>query len=1050
VPVTHHLREGFLPSLSLRRPVTVVMAFVALLVVGYVAYTRVPVSMLPSGQENPFLYLYVPYPNSSPAEVEQRIARPLEGVLRTMSGIDRLNTNSDANGCGAFIQFDQNADMDEEYNQLRDRIDRLMAELPSDVRRVYVHRWNMENIPVLGIDFPVTGSFTDLYAVVNEQIRQPIERLDGVARVDVWGAEVYRVEIGLVQDRVNAHGVDVYRLIQQLERDNFAMSSGWVRDGGEKLYVRSDARFTSLAEIRNLPIEGHPGLVLSDLAEVVYAPPERHEFFRFDGHPGVTVMVQKESMANTIDVAQRVLAALEGDILRRPQLAGFTPHVFLNQATIILTSLNQLRSTGLWGGLFAIFVLYFFLRRVRMTLVISAAIPLSVLISMTLIYFMGWSLNIITMMGLIIGLGMVVDNSIVVTEAIYVRRLAGEGLFRAALHGASEVGLAITVSTLTTVAVFMPLIFMTGSREMAFIMARIGMPVSFALLGSLLVALLFIPLVMSRIMSGKPPVEPRSVVLLANAYQRGLGWVMNHRLEMALIALVLMASLAIPLDKVVSSEDGQGNIVANLSVSFDMPDHYSPQQADRILRRYEAFMEANRRRYGLDYVETRYWQGGGSIWAILKPDTRPWYTYAWHNLRRKAGLPADVPLSAQEALDHFRKNAPRFAGVELSVDRREDETQRTSVTLFGDDTRTLVRLAREVERRLRLLPEITEVKSDMDEGTDELRLRVDRMRAMEYGIDGGTIGSTVGYVMRGVELNPFHTPERDITIQAGLREEDRRTLDQVLNLVIAGPGGSRVRLGSLVDVEVGKDLKSISREDGKTRVIVTAISPTKDIRSLADRITSAMKDVQLPRGYQWSLSGQFERMEDEFSDVRFAMIMAVTFVFLLMGILFESFILPLSVIVSIPFGFLGVYWLFYVTGSQMGVMAMIGTIVLIGVVVNNAIVLVDLVNRLRADGLDRRTAIMEAGRNRLRPILMTSGTTVFGLVPMAISNANMVGIPYDTLGLAMIGGLVASTFMTLFMVPLFYSLFDDLRVFAARFVASASSARGSRAQDVAP
>ncbi len=1030
--LTQRLRESLLPRISLNRPVTVTMAFIAVLVVGVVAYTRVPLAMLPTGQDNPWLHVRVPYRDASPAEVEDQIARPLEGTLRTLSGVDRVYTTSNRGGCWANIRFDQNVNMAEAYNQLKERADRLLTELPDDVEDVHVFKWSADDLFVLGVDFLLERGYPDLFTLVDEQIRQPLERLDGVANVQIWGAQAFRIEIGIRQDRINAHQVDVYSLMEQLRSDNFALSSGWVRDGGRKLYVRSDSRFASLYEISNLPVEGHLGLILSDIAEIAYAPPEDEHFFRLDGQPGVGIVVRKEGLANTVEVTDRVLDVLNNDLLTRPQLLGFRPRVYLDQGHIILDSLAQLRSAGLWGGLFALLILLYFLRRVRMTLIITAAIPLSILMSLTMVYFMGWSLNIITMMGLIIGLGMVVDNSIVVTEAIHARRVDGEEPREASLHGASEVALAITVSTVTTVAVFLPLIFMTGNREMSFVMARIGMPVIFALLASLVVALLFIPLITSRIMRGDPPTDARLVARTSDWYGRVLRSVMRHRVETVFVVALLFASITIPMGRLPKAMRGEGSIFSSLYVRFDMPDFYTVAQTDSIMLRYETFLDEQRERYGIVYVQTDIWRCGGSLWAFLQPDTRAWYTVGWHNLARKFGASPEVPVSDDEALKHFRENAPRFAGVKLNVDRRQQAARQTSVTLFGDDTRTLLRLAAEVERRLRAVPAISEVNSDMERGDDELLLYIDRERAQQRQLDGGTIAATLNYAMRGAPLAPYHTSEREVELRMALRREERRTLDQVMNIHVEGEQGSRAPIASLVNVRVDRGLEEIVRENGKTRVSVSAISADKDLRGLAGHIAKALDGFEMPPGYQWTLSGRFEGMQEQEAEMGFAMLMAVIFVFLLMGILFESFVLPFSVILSIPFSFLGVYWLLYLTGETFDMMAGIGTIILIGVVVNNAIVLVDLVNRLRAEGLHRLDAIVEGGRQRLRPILMTSATTIFGLVPMAVGNTNALGISYNTLGQAMIGGLFTSTLLTLFVVPLFYSLFDDLRELAAR------------------
>ena len=1050
MPLVHRVRESLLPSLSLRRPVTVVMVFIALLTVGYIAYSRISLALLPGGLERRWLGVYVPYTGSSGLEVEQLIARPVERVLRTMGGIEHVYTSSSHRGCWASLSFRQDVDMSEAYNQLRDRVDRIMVDMPDEVKRVWIRKSRgTDSIPVLWMGLTTDKDVDDLYTLVYEQLIRPLERIDGVANVEMWGAHPPRIEIALAQERVNAHNVSVYRLVSQLQRDNFAMSSGWVSDGSHKLYVRSDSRFTSFEQIRDLPIEGHPGLKLGDVAEVTFASPDERSFVRIDGDRAVSMEIIKESMANTVEVSRRVLDVLENDLLKRPQLQGFGIHVPFNQGALIEGSLDQLRGTGLWGGLFALFILYFFLRRYRMTLVITGAIPLSVMISLTMIYAMGWSLNMMTMAGLIIGVGMVVDNSIVVVEAIYARRVAGEAPRRAAIHGASEVGLAITVSTLTTVVVFLPLIF-TGRAESSFFLSRIGMPVVFALLGSLLVALLFIPLVTSRLMGGTTvPEEPRSITAVSRGYGHILTWAMNHRLES--VTLALFGTITIPMNDLPDAPGRRWHGSRGVYVRFNMPDHYDSTQTDNILKHYEAFMDTQRENYGLRAVRTRGWGRGGYIVGYMFPDERKWYTTAYHDIMDAVGAPVKRSLSREDALDHFRENAPRFVGVEWSIDRQQDDAQRTSVTLWGQDTRTLIGLSDEVERRLRALPEITEVNSDMERADQELYLRVNRDRAQRQGLDGSTVARALGYTMRGRSLRAYSAGDREVDLRVTTQRADRQRLDQVLNVVVEGDRGSRATIGSLVDVDVGRGLHRISRENGRTRVRVTAISTQKDIGNLATRIRAALDGFEMPRGYQWTLSGRFEEMRESRKEMNFALIMAIALVFLLMGVLFESFILPLSVILSVPFSFLGVYWLLYAFGTPLDDMVWIGTVVLIGVVVNNAIVLIDLVGRLRKEGHERLGAIVEAGRQRFRPIVMTSATTIFGLVPMAMGNASMMGMPYSSMGQAMIGGLLTSTFLTLFVVPLFYTLLDDLRLATARLLALASaSARGAASAPEVP
>jgi hydrophobic/amphiphilic exporter-1 (mainly G- bacteria), HAE1 family len=1020
----------FLPRFALKRPVTVAMVFIALIVTGTIAYLKIPVSLIPRGRENRRMGMWISYRNATPSVVERQIARPVEEMMRTMSGLRRVYSSSSRGGCWVSLNFNEGTDMDGAYNQVRDRIDRVMPELPEGVRNIQIRKWSDDDMSILGIDFRTSRPGEDLHQLITEQLKRPLERIDGVANVGMWGTRSAMVRISLSREKVNAHRVSTFRLMRQLQSDNFAGGSGWIYDGRDKIYVRSDSRFRTLEEIRNLPVDGAPGVRLRDVADVALEKPPREWRYRINGERAFGIWVKKEAQANTVDIVSKVLKLLDDDIIKRPQMKGFAYNVYFSQADHIQTSLDQLSSSGLWGGLFAILVLLFFLQRIRVTLVIACAIPLSIIFSLTVFYFMGWTLNTVTMTGLIIAFGMVVDNSIVVVEAIHARRMAGEAALSASLHGASEVGLAITVSTMTTLVVFLPLMFMSGSEELSWIMARLGMPVIFALIGSLVVALVFIPLATSLLMRTEAPKEARLITWLRKRYERGLAWSIDHRFEGLLIAIALSVTITIPMDKVKSSMRG-GRWTPSFHVHVDMPRHYDLAKADTIMVQYERFLLANSEKYGVAQIEVSTRRGGGRIWCPLKRVRRAWYETGWDNLLIAVGIREKSHMTKEDIEEDMRKRAPRFAGVKMNLDRRdenpEDRPKTASVMLFGEDTWTLINLADEVERRLKLIPGVTDVQSDVTRGNEELILAVNRDVAQQYGVSSTRIGSTVGGIMRGMDLRRFHTPDREISVWVGLRREDRMKLDQVMNLEVVGETGKRTSVRSLVNVRYGRGLNRIQRADGRTRIRVKAISREKDIGDIREKAQQAMSGLSMPDGYQWSFSGDFSRMRGEETDMQFAMIMAGLFVFLLMGILFESFLLPLSIIIAIPLSFLGVYWLLFALGMKLDMLGNIGTIVLIGVVVNNAIVLVDLINNLRGDGLDLRQAILEGGRHRFRPIVMTTATTVCGLLPISIGDAKAIGMRYDTLGVVMIGGLVVSTVLTLFVVPLTYSLFEDAR-----------------------
>jgi hydrophobic/amphiphilic exporter-1 (mainly G- bacteria), HAE1 family len=1040
MPVTWQLPENALSRFSVRRRVTTIVVFATLLITGVVATQRIAHEYLPKEYEVPAFTILIPYRNSTPTEVEHLIARPLERVVRTMNHVKNVSTSSSSTGCRARVTFEGNIDAADSFKELRDGADRLIAELPNEIKRITISP-RTEKFPVLFLVFEYDNSKADLSVVFEEQVRRPLERVRGVAAVNIGGVEAYRIEIALNSNRLDAHHVDARRLLTQLQQDNFAMSAGWITDRSRKLYVRCDARFTSVEELRSLPIDGHPELTLADVAEVRFQPPEPDYHSRVNGRSAVTVLVWKEADANAVAVGRHVRDVLEQDIMQRPQLAEFTMGTFFDEGKEISDSLDQLKSAGLWGGFFAVFVIFYFFRRILMTFVIAAAIPLSLMSAIIVMYFLGWTLNIVTMMGLIVGVGMVVDNSIVVTEAIFTRRANGEDAIHAAIHGASEVGLAITVSTLTTITVFLPIIFMSDHRTVSYLAGQLGMPIIFELVGSLVVALIFIPFFTSRVLRSASPAQPRAISWITNLYGRMLRITTTHRLESVVMVVMLFMTISIPINNVETTFGGGSLILRRLHFDFDMPDHYSPEVTDGIVRHYEDYLDSNRDWYGIDYLATSYWNGHAQIRAWLRSDMKEWYVMAW--LRFQALFregDAEAP-TANEKYDDFHANAPGFVGVEVrsrrSMPNDKVDTDRAAITLYGYNTEKLLRLSDEVKRRLILISEISEVRSSVDDGSDQIHLRVMRDAAQRSGVSGTTVAQTVSNTVRGVSLTPLHLSERDVAVQFALQETDRRSLDQVLNFVVNNEDGQSMLLRSMVDVEISRSLTNVARHNGRTSLTLTAMTSQGDVYDLAGKITLALQDFEMPPGYQWSLAGRFVEFAEYETALFFIAMMSIVFVFLLMGILFESFILPLSVVVSIPYSIFGVYWCLYLTGKPLDItMTGIGIVILIGVVVNNAIVLVDLINRLRDDDtMDRLDAIIEAGRRRFRPILMTSGTTIVGLIPMALGNTKAMGsFPYDVLGVTLIGGLMASTLLTLFVVPLFYTLFDDLRHTVSRLM----------------
>ena len=1038
-------RGYLLPRLSLDRPVSVIMAVAALLVVGVVAYTRIPLDLVPGGLEGDRLYVRAGYADASPAEVEREVTRPLEEAIATVPRVGRVISGADRGGAWANVQFLPGTDMHEAYADLRDRIDRAMAELPEEIERVQVLRWNQDDWPVMWIGASLEGEFADAFQLLDVHVRPALQRIEGVGTVEVRGEAARQVRIELDQGRLRGHGVSPYEVGRRLASLNFALPGGRVMEGGRRIHVRSLGRFESLDEVRQLIVDDEHGLRLGDVAEVALKPPKQEWFTRIDGRPALGIEVMKASGGNLVEISRGVRAKL-ADLQRRPHLEGVDFEIFWDQGEHIVESVDNLKSTGLWGGLFAGLVLLFFLRAVRMTLIITLAIPLSVTATVATIYFLGWSLNLITMMGLMLSLGLVVDNAIVIVENIHRRRQEGAGPREASIRGAGEVGLAVTMATLTTVVVFLPLILMSGDEEFAFIMLRLGGPVVVGLLASLVIALLIVPLAAQRIGTSGGG-DPRIIARGRAAYERVLAWVLTHRLDTTLIVLAAMASMQIPMQGL-ERTDGGSRSRKDIWLALRMPEGQTIEAADRFIAGVEDTLLSHRESYGIRLVETWSSNSFGRIHLILEEDeSNDWYAVAWNDLLESAGLRHSPHMDYVEVLEDIEERLPMPPGFEMRINWRDGggDDNTVSVNLHGPDTDRLVELSREVERRLEGIPGLLSVQTDVDRGATELRVRLDRAQVRRYGLDPRVISGNISYALRGRELTRMHTDDgREVSVFFQLREADRRSLHQLRNLTFRAPGGNEIPLETLARLEVAQGLGGIRREDRQTVLAVTATTTEAGAESLFERVDEAMAGFETPRGYRWDKGERFQRLQQQEDSRLFALILSVTFVFLLMGVLFESFVLPLSVIVAIPFSFLGVFWTLYLTKTPFDLLSGIGTVILVGVVVNNAIVLIDLANRLRAEGHDRFEALMEAGRLRFRPILMTTFTTICGLLPMAVGNARMIGMPYAPLGRTMMGGLLASMVLTLVIVPLCYTFFDDLRELLRRVGRSAVAAARER------
>ena len=1046
-----HDNKYLLPRFSVNRPVTVVMSLVSLLVVGYIAYTRIPLTLLPEGLNWPQLFVWVSYPNAGAVEVEQKVVHHLEEAIAQVNRVKTIYANASSNSCLLRVEFQRGTDVQLAFAEMKDRLDRVMPDLPDEIEQIFVRRWNQDDIPIMQGAFVFGGDQVDAPLLIENYLDPVLSRVTGVGNVQLWGLQSKEVLVELDQGKVRGHGVNVFETISNLRDQNLTMPGGWVIEGGKKIYVRSVGRYQDLAEIAGTVVDPERRLQLDDIGEVAYKRPKKDEVNRIDRSESQGFAVIKASGANIVEVSRGVQQAME-KLKTHPKLEGIDFKVFWDQGEQVVKSVYNLQNSGLWGGLFAALVLFFFLRAVRITMIITLAIPLSILVTITALYFIGWSLNMATMMGLMLSLGLVVDNAIVIVENIYRKRQEGIDPRTASVEGAGEVGLAVTMATLTTVVVFLPLILMSDEQEFSFWMLRIGLPVIVGLVASLLIALIFIPLAALKLATSKERPELGLIVWFRKYYVRSLRWILRNRLDAFVIALALFASIQIPIEGM-KRTDKQNRNDSRMDLAFEMPSGQSLDQAEKFMNAVEDTVMVRKGEYNVDMLRTYFRRGWGRVTLFfVEEEDMEWYQVAWHDFGTSVGFIEKEHLDYKEIEKDIRKRLYLPPGISLRVNWENSEQDAgVNVSLYGEDTRVLIDLAEEVERRLESIPGLLSVNTDMDQGGTELQVRLNREQVQRYGISPQAISGNIAYALRGANVNKFHTDDgREVDIRVQLASYDRQNLQDLRNLTFAAGGDREVPLESLAAIYVERTLGRIRRENRQTMLNVSARASKDQAKELFAQVDQVMQGFEMPRGYRWDKGTRFVRLEEQDQSQMFAMIMSVTFVFLLMGVLFESFVLPLSVIISIPFSFLGVYWILYLTDTTFEIMSMIGSVILIGVVVNNAIVLIDLANRLRSEGKSRFDALVEAGQYRFRPILMTTFTTAFGLIPMAAGNSAMVGLAYAPLGRTMIGGLLASMVLTLMLVPLFYTFFDDFRDVAQKIMASAFGKKGQEEEAAEP
>jgi hydrophobic/amphiphilic exporter-1 (mainly G- bacteria), HAE1 family len=1023
-----------LPQLSLRRPVATLMAYLILLVVGVVSWRSLPVDLLPK-VEFTQLNVRVRYPNVGPQEIEQIITNRIENVVAGLPNLERLGSFSEEGMSRIRLDFARGTDLDEAANDLRSALDRIRDDLPPEVDAPEIFKFDLDNVEVIGLVATSTRHLEDLTRILEREVSRRFKQIPGVGAVELMGGIRRQVRVDLHRDRLRAAGLTALDVEEALRRENTTVPGGNVKGGLGDLYVRPVAEFRTVAEIGRTvvtTVAGQP-VHLEDVADVIDGWEDVRYLAEVNGTPSVTVAIQKQSGSNTVEVAERIRAEVDRLNAERDDL-HLT--IFSDQSNFINQSIDNVRSSGLWGSLLAIFVLYAFLRSGASTAIIAISIPVSIIACFALLYFGGLTLNQMTFGGLALGVGMMVDNAVVVLENI-VRKREENGLppDEAAAVGASEMGGAMLASTLTTCVVFLPLVFMQSTSGSLF--QSLALVVVFCQGCSLLVGFTVVPVLAARMLrKGSAPsaIAPERQAALATAsarpgltarlerwYGRLLRRALGRRGRMFALTGLLVAGAAllwplIPVELAPHTDADEVDVELEMAQGTNLA--VVRAYVDELETRVRAALPPGQ----VDMISTEIRGGDAEVELRLVPREQRTMSGAQVADRLRAAVAGKIPggevsVNAQPGLWILRRIFSSGEGQDA-----------VEVELRGWDIERADQIAAQMRTRMQQVPGITGVRVSRREGRPEERLVFERERIAEMGLSVREVARAVQANVGGIEAGRLRDEGEEYPIFVRLKPEDRLYAQDLEQVSLRTPYGAAVPLSAVVTREKSRGPSGISRVDGQRVTYVSANLEAGVAQGDAiERVQKALADLVLPTGYAIVYSGEYQEQQDARRDFIIAIIMAIVLVYMLMAAQFERLIDPLIVMLSVPVALIGVVPALLLTGTSLNIQSVMGLVMLVGVVVSNAIVLVDTINLLRRERhLGPAEAVVEAGRLRLRPILMSTATAVIGLLPMALGLGAGAEIQAP-LARVVIGGLTASTLVTLVLVPVSYVVVTDLR-----------------------
>jgi len=1014
---------------SVYHPIFTVMIFLIVIILGFVSFTRLPIDLMPD-ITYPTLSLFTSYGNASPEEMEELITRRIEEAMAAVPGVEEISSTSAEGSSMVRVSFAWGTDLEAASNDIRDRLDRIIPSLPEDVERPRLRKFDPASFPIL-----IIGASSDLDPVqarriIDDQIKYRIERVPGVASLDIWGGREREIHVNLQQDKIKALGLPLDLILNKIRSENVDVPAGTIERGNFEVLIRTPGVYTNLDEIRETVVAIRDGvpIQIKEIATVEDSWQRIRRIVRVNGKPGIRLSISKQSGENTVEVAQAVLKEME--LIQRdiPQIS-LVP--IINSSKYIQSSISNVGKAAVYGGLLAVLVLLFFLRSFRSTTVIATAIPISIIATFALIYFGGFTLNIMTLGGLALGIGMLLDNSIVVLENIYRIQESGEKPVQAALNGTGEVHSAVIASTLTTLAVFLPLIFLRGMSGIMF--KQLSYVIAFALLCSLIVALTLVPMLSSKVLrvtklanSTKKSLalklyqkSGQLFINLENRYKELLHYALNHRLLVLGIAFLLfIGSLAlIPLvgtEFMPAADEGEVRVSGEMEVGTRLG------IIDEKFRTIAAIVENNVPEINsmVESIGGSSFRGSGSHVGEMRVSLLPQSQRSRSSEEIAASLRGK--LEGIPGLITRLRSGQGFFLLRMGTSGG-DQVQ---IEIRGYDLEIADILARQVESQVEKVDGITDAQVSRETGTPEEIIVIDRQKAADMKLTVSQIAYTLQTFLTGTRASNYREAGDEFWIRVKVQDAEQMSLEDILDLTLTNTDGQPVMLRNVVSVRPRSGPVQIQRKDQERTVTVSANISGRDMGSVIADIREKLQTLPVPSNFSILFTGDYEEQQKAFRELLLGLILALMLVYMVMASLYESLRDPFVVMFSIPLAAIGVILMLFLTNTTLNVQSYIGCIMLGGIVVNNAILLVDYTNLLRRrDKMPLREAIEEAGRRRLRPILMTATTTIMALFPLALGLSEG-GEAQAPMARAVIGGLLSSTLITLVIVPVVYSVFE--------------------------